>query len=145
MSPGLGWGSSGAAVLCETPTTPTRPTPHTVHAAHRVAGEGAWSHGAAAGVGGVLLGGGHRHKAHPEGAAQRGDVSNSDPRPWASPGPCWACRDHVLTGAGERRAKWSRGQVTSDHLGLPLLHPKRRWPSSGPLAILWPPRRRKGA
>lgn len=88
VSPGLGRGSS--AVLREAPTAAPRPAPHTVHAAHRVAGEGAWGHGAPAGVGGVLLGGGHRHEAHPEGAAQRGDVPHSHPGPWASPGPCRA-------------------------------------------------------
>lgn len=71
----------------------------------------------------MLLGGGHCHEAHPEGAAQRGDVPHADPGPRASPGPCRACGSHLLTGAGERRPRWSRGRASG--LDLPLLHPKR--------------------
>lgn len=135
VPPGLGGGSSGAAVLSEAPAAPPRPAPNTVHAANRVAGQGARGHGAAAGVGGVLLGGGHRHEAHPEGAAQRGDVPHADARPWASPGPRrGACGSHLLTGAGERRPKGSRGRASG--LGLPLLfHLKseeEQWATLGP-------------
>lgn len=106
VPPGLGRGSSDAAVLSEGPAARPRRAPHAVHAAHRVARQGAGSHGAAAGVRGVLLGGGHRHEAHPQRAAQRGDVPHADARPRPGPGPCrWACGSHLLTGAGERRPR----------------------------------------
>ena len=100
VSPGLSWGSPGAAVLRE---PSPRPTTYTVHAAHRVAGERAWGHGAAAGVRGVFLGRGHRHETHPEGSSKRGNVSHSNPRPWDSPRPHRACGGCFLTGARERR------------------------------------------
>lgn len=83
----------------------------------------------------MLLGGGHRHEAHPQRAAQRGDVPHADARPRAGPGPRRrACGSHLLTGAGERRPRGSRGRASG--LGLPLLfHLKseeERWATLGP-------------